>query len=120
MGPYPQHRNDLEWPSGLDGQPGPDLDSLLEVDQLPAGTVTFLFTDIEGSTRLWESSPDHMRDSLVRHDAIIRSVMEGHGGYVFATGGDGFAVAFHRVGSARLRQRALRSSWQPSPGLMTV
>ena len=68
--------------------------------ELPAGTVTFLFSDIEGSTRLWESSPDRMRESLARHDAIVRSAMEETGGYVFATGGDGFAVAFSRVGPA--------------------
>jgi predicted ATPase/class 3 adenylate cyclase len=75
-------------------------DSVSGMAQRPAGTVTFLFSDIEGSTRLWESSPERMQDCLARHDTIVRSAVEECGGYVFATGGDGFAVAFDRVGSA--------------------
>jgi len=55
----------------------------------PSGTVTFLFTDIEGSTRLWDAAPDAMRAALERHDPILRSAIEGHGGYVFSTGGMG-------------------------------
>jgi predicted ATPase/class 3 adenylate cyclase len=66
----------------------------------PSGTVTFLFTDIEGSTRLWESAPEAMRVAIARHDEIVRRAIEAHGGYVFATGGDGFAVAFARAGDA--------------------
>src|SRR5512144_1811989 len=67
---------------------------------VPSGTVTFLFTDIEGSTRLWECAPDAMRAALARHDSILRSTIEEHGGCVFATGGDGFAAAFARAGDA--------------------
>ena len=66
----------------------------------PSGTVTFLFTDIEGSTRLWDSAPEVMRAALERHDSILRSEIEGHEGYVFSTGGDGFAAAFARAGEA--------------------
>ena len=66
----------------------------------PSGTVTFLFTDIEGSTRLWATEPDGMRVGLARHDAILRSAVEAHGGYVFSTGGDGLAAAFPRAGEA--------------------
>jgi predicted ATPase len=62
--------------------------------------VTFLFTDIEASTRRWEEMPEPMRDALARHDQIVRGSIEGHGGYVFATGGDGFAAAFGRAGDA--------------------
>jgi predicted ATPase/class 3 adenylate cyclase len=62
--------------------------------EAPTGTVTFLFTDIEGSTRLWEDHGDAMGAALARHDEIARSAFDAHGGYVFATGGDGFAVAF--------------------------
>ena len=62
--------------------------------------MTFLFTDIEGSTRLWESATESMRRALESHDAILRSAIDENDGYVFATGGDGFAVAFHRVGDA--------------------
>ena len=64
------------------------------VPQAPTGTVTFLFTDIEGSTRLWDEDSDAMRDALSRHDAILREAIGAHGGLVFATGGDGFTVAF--------------------------
>ena len=66
----------------------------------PSGTITFLFTDIEGSTRLWESVPETMRVALERHDSILRSATDGHSGYVFSTGGDGFAAAFARSGDA--------------------
>ncbi|MCP5035147.1 MAG: adenylate/guanylate cyclase domain-containing protein [Actinomycetia bacterium] len=62
--------------------------------------MTFLFTDIEGSTRLWEQHPDGMRTALERHDEIVRSVIESHGGYVFSTAGDSFAAAFARAGDA--------------------
>jgi predicted ATPase/class 3 adenylate cyclase len=66
----------------------------------PSGTVTFLFTDIEGSTRLWALAPDAMRGALERHDLLARQAIEQHHGYVFATGGDGFAAAFGRAGDA--------------------
>src|SRR5579862_3196943 len=66
----------------------------------PSGTVTFLFTDIEGSTRRWDQDPGRMRAELRRHDELLRAAVEGHGGYVFATGGDGFAIAFARAGDA--------------------
>jgi predicted ATPase/class 3 adenylate cyclase len=65
---------------------------------LPTGTVTFLFTDVEGSTRLWEDHPDAMHDVLARHDEIVRGAIESHGGYVVKTTGDGFHAAF---GTAR-------------------
>jgi class 3 adenylate cyclase len=52
------------------------------MEQRPTGTVTFLFTDVERSTRLWELNPVEMQAALERHDAILRSAIEGHGGYV--------------------------------------
>jgi len=61
---------------------------------LPAGTVTFLFSDIADSTRLWEEMPAEMAKALEIHDGIVRGTIEQHGGYVFATGGDGFCAAF--------------------------
>ncbi|HEX3089452.1 MAG TPA: adenylate/guanylate cyclase domain-containing protein, partial [Ilumatobacteraceae bacterium] len=61
---------------------------------LPAGTVTFLFTDIEDSTRLWEESPERITAALEVHDGIVRGAIQRHAGYVFATGGDGFCAAF--------------------------
>jgi predicted ATPase/class 3 adenylate cyclase/DNA-binding CsgD family transcriptional regulator len=60
----------------------------------PSGTVTFLFTDIDDSTRLWESMPADMAAAMHVHDGILRSAVERHGGHVFATEGDGFRVAF--------------------------
>src|SRR5579862_6363237 len=66
----------------------------------PSGTVTFLFTDIEGSTQLWESSPASMQDALEAHDRMVKEAVDACGGYVFATGGDGFAAAFARAGDA--------------------
>jgi predicted ATPase/class 3 adenylate cyclase len=60
----------------------------------PTGTVTFLFTDIEDSTKLWERSPQAMQAALVRHDEILRRAIEDRGGYVFKTVGDAFCCAF--------------------------
>jgi predicted ATPase/class 3 adenylate cyclase len=60
----------------------------------PTGTVTFLFTDIEGSTRLWEAYPDDMRAALAAHDAILRAAVEAASGVVFKTVGDAFCAAF--------------------------
>ena len=61
----------------------------------PAGaTITFLFTDIEGSTRHWEANPEAMRQALARHDTLLRDVLERSGGRVFKTTGDGFCAAF--------------------------
>ncbi|MEP6660131.1 MAG: adenylate/guanylate cyclase domain-containing protein, partial [Acidimicrobiales bacterium] len=66
----------------------------------PSGTVTFLFTDIEASTRRWEADVGGMRSDLTRHDELVRGAVERHAGVVFATGGDGFAIAFGRAGNA--------------------
>src|SRR5205085_7656661 len=62
--------------------------------ELPSGTVTFLFTDLEGSTRLWEEHPDAMRLALARHDSLLRGAIEANGGVVFKTVGDAFCSAF--------------------------
>src|SRR5262249_8324121 len=61
---------------------------------LPSGTVTFLFSDIEGSTRLWEEHPDAMRDALARHDQLMRTAITAHGGVIVKTTGDGVHAAF--------------------------
>jgi class 3 adenylate cyclase len=60
----------------------------------PSGTVTFLFTDVEGSTRLWDTERDAMAAALRRHDEILRNAIEQAGGYVFKTAGDSFCAAF--------------------------
>jgi class 3 adenylate cyclase len=90
----------------------------------PSGTVTFLFTDIEGSTRLWEHEPEAMRAALARHDVIVRGAIEAHGGYVFATGGDGFAAAFARppdaIAAAESAQATLREEAWPDGAALRV
>ena len=62
--------------------------------------MTFLFTDVEGSTRLWESAAESMRAALERHDGILRAAIDGHGGTVFSTGGDAFSAVFPRANEA--------------------
>lgn len=57
-------------------------------------THTFLFTDLEGSTRRWESAREAMSAALAQHDAILRSAIESAGGTVFKTVGDAFCAAF--------------------------
>ena len=56
--------------------------------------MTFLFTDIEGSTRRWEADPEAMRAALVLHDGVLGSVIDGHGGWLFKHTGDGVCAAF--------------------------
>jgi predicted ATPase/class 3 adenylate cyclase len=67
---------------------------------LPGGTVTFLFTDIEGSTRLWEQHPEAMRAALARYDALMRTALDAHDGVVFKTIGDAFCAAFPTASDA--------------------
>ena len=66
----------------------------------PSGNVTFLFTDVEGSTALWDRHPAEMAGLLAEHDRLVRGVVEAHGGYVFTTAGDSFSVAFTHVRDA--------------------
>jgi predicted ATPase/class 3 adenylate cyclase len=61
---------------------------------IPTGTVTLLFTDVEGSTRLWETEPEQMARALRRHDELLRTAIGEAGGYVFKTVGDAFCAAF--------------------------
>ena len=91
---------------------------------LPSGTVTFLFTDIDGSTRLWDRFPAQMRVALARHDALMREVIASHDGHVFKTVGDAFCAAFARpadaLAAARAAQRALLAEPWPAPIAITV
>ena len=77
----------------------------------PSGLVTFLFTDIEGSTRRWEADADAMRAALLAHDEVLRSSIEAHDGFLFSHTGDGVAAAFasprSAVDAAVAAQRAL-------------
>jgi class 3 adenylate cyclase len=84
----------------------------------PSGTVTLLFTDVEGSTRLWDAERDAMAAALRRHDDILRDAIEQAGGYVFKTVGDSFCAAFSaaRAGldAALAAQRDLAAQWWPT------
>ena len=89
---------------------------------LPTGTVTFLFTDLEGSTRLWEQHPAGMKAALARHDAILRDAVEGQGGQVVKVTGDGihavFAAAENAVEAAVEGQRGLSGeAWHETDAL---
>jgi predicted ATPase/class 3 adenylate cyclase len=87
------------------------------VSSPPTGTVTFLFTDIEGSTKMWERSPQAMQAALARHDEILREAIEERGGYVFKTVGDAFCSAFLTApdaleASLETQRRLLSSEWE--------
>jgi predicted ATPase/class 3 adenylate cyclase len=94
------------------------------VSQPPSGTVTFLFTDIEGSTRSWEERPEVMRPSLALHDELLRGTVEAHGGHVVKSTGDGvfavFAVAHDGVGAAIAAQLALVDADWPADEALRV
>jgi predicted ATPase/class 3 adenylate cyclase len=81
------------------------------VSELPSGTVTFLFTDLEGSTRLWEDFPDAMQGALARHDALLRDAILARNGRIVKMRGDGvhavFARAHDALGAAASAQRAI-------------
>jgi len=86
---------------------------------LPSGTVTFLFTDIEGSTKLSQQYPDAMPALLARHNEILNQAIDAHNGYVFQIVGDSFSAAFHSASDALntvlQAQRSLYNElWSPA------
>src|SRR5262245_33194053 len=86
----------------------------------PTGTVTFLFTDIEGSTKLAQQYPDGMPSLLVRHNQILNQAIESHNGFVFRVVGDSYSAAFHNANDALHTaveaQRLLhKEAWSPAP-----
>jgi len=90
----------------------------------PTGTVTFLFTDIEGSTKMWEGHPQAMQRALARHDEILRRLIQDRGGYVFKTVGDAFCCAFSTapdaLETALAVQRALSGEEWEATGPLRV
>ena len=90
----------------------------------PSGTITFLFTDIEGSTRLWERHPEAMTAAVAQHDALLRTAVETHLGYLVKTTGDGllaaFGVADAALAAALDAQRALSSAVWGETGPLRV
>jgi len=91
---------------------------------LPSGTVTFLYTDIEGSTPLWEREPEQMRAALARHDAILRTAIAEQGGHVYKVIGDAFQAAFavpaQAVAAALAAQRGLAGERWPTSAPIRV
>ena len=90
------------------------------MSSLPSGTVTFLFTDIEGSTKLAQEHPDEIPALLARHNEILHQAVQSQSGYVFQIVGDSLAVAFHSasdaLNAASEAQQALQSeAWNPAP-----
>src|SRR5215216_6892112 len=85
----------------------------------PTGTVTFLFTDIEGSTKLAQEYPDQWEALRERHHAILRSAMDAYNGFVFQIIGDAFCVAFHTAldalnAAVKAQQLLLQEVWSPA------
>jgi class 3 adenylate cyclase len=70
------------------------------ISNRPTGTVTFLFTDVEASTRKWEEHEAEMREAMVVHDRVVRAAIESRGGAVFTTAGDSFCAAFESPSDA--------------------
>jgi predicted ATPase/class 3 adenylate cyclase len=103
---------------------GGKLGARRAMQDLPRGTVTFLFTDIEGSTRLWHAHGDTMPAAYARHDTILRAAVFAHGGIVYKTIGDAFQIAFPNaaagVGAALDAQRALQAEPWPLPEPLRV
>ena len=92
---------------------------------LPSGTVTFLFTDIEGSTALWERDRQAMADAVERHLSLLRNAVGAHGGVLFKTVGDAVQAAFptapDAVSAALDAQRTLcNESWPEGVGPLRV
>ena len=93
--------------------------------EAPSGTVTFLFTDIEGSTRRWEEMPAAMGLALARHDAIVEEAITSHGGVVFSRMGDGMAAAFASArecleASLEAQRGLAQESWPDEIGELRV
>lgn len=84
------------------------------MSNLPSGTVTFLFTDIEGSTKLWERYPEAMKPALAKHDSNLREAIESNHGQIIKTTGDGvhavFSTALDGINAALGAQRNFEAS----------
>ncbi len=94
------------------------------MDTLPSGTVTFLFTDIEGSTQLWEKYPEAMKSALAKHDSILKEAIESNHGHIIKTTGDGvhavFSTAMDGIHAAIAAQKNLFSNSSHSTSNMEI
>src|SRR5581483_4553893 len=89
------------------------------------GVLTFVFTDIEGSTTRWDRAPDAMANALATHDIIVSETLQAHGGTIFKRLGDGFCCVFpvpaHAAGAAIEVQRKLASqAWDRAVGDLRI
>ena len=78
-----------------------------------SGTITFLFTDVEGSTSLWERNPKAMSEALSRHDEILRTAIEAHNGHVLKTVGGASRISSGPSTSSRSLPQAFLPSSRP-------
>ena len=96
------------------------------MDGLPTGVVSFVLTDVVGSTELWERAPEEMAVALERHDELVRVAVTAEGGVVLRTKGEGdstfsvFARASDAVRAAYRLQRAMRTERWPAPAVIRV
>src|SRR5690349_8201103 len=81
-------------PSGVGPVVGAPRTPTVGGPTVPTGTITFLFTDIEGSTAHWAAHPAAMAAAVARHDDLLRTAITTHRGHIFKTGGDAFYAAF--------------------------
>ena len=86
--------------------------------QAPSGTVTFMLTDLESSTRMWEQEPTVMKAAMVRHDEILEKTIAGNQGFVFSRMGDGMAAAFATARDAVSAASAFQQALGGSPGVL--
>ena len=88
------------------------------MSSLPSGTVTFLFTDIENSTPMWEKYPEAMKSALAKHDSILKEAIESNSGQIIKTTGDGvhavFSTAIDAVKASLDAQREFQTSEAPT------
>ncbi|MGE5643223.1 MAG: ATP-binding protein, partial [Byssovorax cruenta] len=97
-----------------------DTEATFRGQILPTGTVTFLFTDIEGSTKLAQGYPAEWETLRGRHHTILQSAMDAHKGYVFQVIGDAFCVAFHTASDGlcaaiEAQRQLVREDWGETP-----
>jgi predicted ATPase/class 3 adenylate cyclase len=94
------------------------------MNRIPTGMVAFLFTDIEGSTKLWEQHDAEMRAEMARHDATVAGAIARHDGHVFSRAGDSFGASFdsarHALTAAVEAQRELESGNANAPVTIRV
>jgi len=90
--------------------------------ELPKGTLTFLFTDVEGSTPLWEAFPESMASAVAQHNDLLRDALCAHGGHVFKTVGDAFCAVFEDAvcaakAAVQCQADLMRASWPVEGGI---